>query len=191
MKMILWISLFFLSFVGMIAGLYFAKDKIHPPTQTQPHAGSPAHEGSAGPDSSYDSPVDSLSVVTDGLLSQLSERVNDVQERDATIAKLNAQVAMLKKENDSLKKQSANLADLKLLKLKQEERIAELAKTLGAIKADVLSPMLANLPDEVITIIYDKAQAKERTKIFNALPPERSGRILSQIAGGETGKKTN
>jgi Mg/Co/Ni transporter MgtE len=74
------------------------------------------------------------------------------------------------------------------MKLKQEERIQGLSKTISSIKPEVLKPMLANLPDEVVKIIYDKAKVKDRAKIISALPAERSGRIVRQIAGESVGE---
>jgi hypothetical protein len=191
MKIVIWITLFFLTFIGAIAGVYFAKDTIISKTQKKP-----AHEESqeeshalAGDDSTHGgSPVDSLIVVVEGLVSQLSERVKELQERDVTIEDLKSQIAKREAEIGNLKIQLTGLDELQQMKLKQEERIQGLSKTISSIKPEVLKPMLANLPDEVVKIIYDKAKVKDRAKIISALPAERSGRIVRQIAGESVGE---
>lgn len=184
MKLVLWIAIFVLTFAGMIAGFYFGKEKILAKTQNAPFLPrTKSHAAAATADTTYDSPMDSLAVVIDGLVAQLSNRIKEIQKRDATIKGLNEQVAALKNENERLKQQMAAMENLKTLKAQHEQRIQDVSKTISSMKVEVLAPILANLPDEVVAIIYDKAKAKDRAKIFSALPPERSGRIVRQIAG--------
>ena len=70
----------------------------------------------------------------------------------------------------------------------EEQRLQDLAKMLGSMKPDVLSPILASLPDNLVKIFYYKAKAKDRAKIFNALPADRAGKILTDIADTTKGE---
>ncbi|TDI87983.1 MAG: hypothetical protein E2O78_00265 [Caldithrix sp.] len=71
----------------------------------------------------------------------------------------------------------------KFSKAQEEKKLQEMSKMLGSMKPNVLSPVLANLPDNLVQIFYDKAKSRDKVKIFNALPPDRAVKILKKIVG--------
>ena len=105
-----------------------------------------------------------------------------MQARDSTIQALKSELAQLYKERESLNKRIQALEETNKEKIDQEKELQDLAKILGTMNADVLSPILQNLPDDVIHIIYDKAKSKDRVTIMNALAPKRAGKIMREMA---------
>ena len=61
--------------------------------------------------------------------------------------------------------------------------IADLAKTLGSLRADDIGPILANLPDDLVQLVYNSARPRDKSKFFNSLSPGRAGRIVRQMVG--------
>ena len=51
------------------------------------------------------------------------------------------------------------------------------------MKADVLGPILENLSDQVVKILYDKAKEKDKANLLKSLKPERAGKLMNELAG--------
>ncbi len=184
MKAVLWISFYFMTFLGLIAGMYFSKERIVEETQDMPVLSRTEwHEFVTSIDSTSLHLVDSLGVVMGGMLGQMSFYVTEINKRDSTIQALKTELAGLYKERESMQNTIASLREANKDKIDQEKELQDLAKTLGRMKADVLKPILQNLPDEVIRIVYDKAKSKDRTKLLNSLAPDRAGRLMRRKAG--------
>jgi len=185
MKTVLWISFYFITFLAMILGLYYGKDSVMKKTKDVPVLNySQYHRDAAVEDSSYTEKIDSLAVVVEGMLGELAEYVSQLQDRDFKLAQQQYEIEKLRNENKSLKEEQKKMEEAKVNynKAQEEEKLQDLAKMLGTMKPDVLAPILANLPDNLVQIFYDKAKSRDRAKIFNALPPERAGRILTKMA---------
>ena len=185
MKTVLWVSFYFITFLALILGLYFGRDTVMEKTTNVPVLNyTQYHRDAAIEDSTYTEKIDSLAVVVEGMLGELAEYVSQLQDKDFKIAEQKYEIEKLKNENKSLKtaqtKQEEN--KIKYNKEQEEQKLQELAKMLGTMKSDVLRPILSNLPDKMVQIFYDKAKPKDRVKIFNALPPDRAGKILTEIA---------
>lgn len=186
MKIALWISFYFLAFVGMVAGMYLSRDKIYEETEKVPVLNYTAyHQQEAQQDSSYVESIDSLAVVIEGLLSQLTDYVTQLNEKQSLIMQKDRQINELRQENEILKKQIASIEEQKksFSKEQEQKRIQELANTLSTMKPDVLAPILTNLPDDLIKILFDKAKKSEKAVIVKALPPKRAGKIMAEMAG--------
>lgn len=186
MKTVLWISFYFMAFLAMILGFYYGKDEVVEETKDVPVLNyTKYHTDAQVDDSTYTEKIDSLAVVVEGLLTELSEYVSQLQDRDSRLQEKESQIEKLKRENDKLKAMRAQQKEekLKFNKAADEKKLQELSKMLGSMKSDVLAPVLKNLPDNLVQILYDKAKPRDRSLIFNALPPDRAGKILTRIAG--------
>ena len=184
MKIIIWSTFYFMTFLCLVVGLYYGRQKVAERTKDMPILGqTPYHIEMSKVDSSAQQVVDPLSVVMEGLLGQISVNVMELQKRDSTVQALQTELANVAAQGKSLIQEVESLKREIEEKVDRENRIQDLAKTLGAMKSDVLAPILANLPDDMISIVYDKAKAKDRTKIFNSLAPARTGRIMRKMAG--------
>jgi len=187
MKIVMWTSFYFLAFVAMIAGMYMNKDKIYEKTEKVPVLNyTTYHEDEAVvQDSSYTESIDSLAVVIEGLLTQLTGYVTELYEKESTILNKNREINKLQQQNDRLKKQIATGEKEKksFNKAQEQKRIQDLANTLSSMKPEILKPILANLPDELIKILYDRAKKSEKAVIIKALPPKRAGTIMADMAG--------
>ncbi len=187
MKIVLWASFYLLAFVAMIAGMYMNKDKIYEKTERVPVLNyTTYHEDEAAvQDTTFTESIDSLAVVIEGLLTQLTDYVTELHEKESTISKKNREINKLRQENDILKKQIASSEQEKksFNKAQEQKRIQDLANTLSSMKPEILGPILANLPDELIKILYDRAKKSEKAVIIKALPPKRAGTIMADMAG--------
>jgi len=186
MKITLWISFYFLAFVAMVAGIYMSKDKLVEKTQDVPVLNyTDYHRDAMIADTSYVESIDSLAVVIEGLLSELTGYVSQLNERDNLILTKNREINRLRQENAILKKQIAQNETSKIsyTKAQEQKRIQDLANTLSTMKPEVLGPILKNLPDDLIKILFDKAKKNDKAVIFKAMPAERAGAIMAQMTG--------
>ncbi|MCZ6818677.1 MAG: hypothetical protein O7G31_04215, partial [Calditrichaeota bacterium] len=77
MKTVLWISLYFMSFLAMIVGLYYSKEQVMENTKAVPVLNyTQYHLDAMVEDTTYTETIDSLAVVVEGLLTELSEYVS-------------------------------------------------------------------------------------------------------------------
>ena len=191
MKIVLWISFYVISFLALIVGMYFARDAVSEKTRNVPVLNyTQYHHDAEVADSSYTEKIDSLAVVVEGLLGEMVEYVTQLQDRDFKLSTQNYEIDKLKMEKEELKKIIEGNEEKKINynHTQEEQRLQDLAKMLGSMKPDVLSPILASLPDNLVKIFYYKAKAKDRAKIFNALPADRAGKILTDIADTTKGE---
>lgn len=186
MKTVLWISVYFMSFLAMIVGLYYSKEQVVENTKAMPLLNyTQYHLDAMVEDTTYTETIDSLAVVVEGLLTELSEYVSQLHDRDFKLRQQRAEIKKLKHENDELTKIKERQQEVKtkFSKAQEEKKLQEMSKMLGSMKPNVLSPVLANLPDNLVQIFYDKAKSRDKAKIFNALPPDRAVKILKKIVG--------
>lgn len=186
MKTVLWISFYFMSFLAMIVGLYYSKEQVVENTKAMPVLNyTRYHLDAMVEDTTYTETIDSLAVVVEGLLTELSEYVSQLHDRDFKLRQQRAEIKNLKHENDELMKIKERQQEVKIKfsKAQEEKKLQEMSKMLGSMKPDVLSPVLANLPDNLVQIFYDKAKSRDKAKIFKALPPDRAVKILKKIVG--------
>ena len=185
MKIILWMSFYVVVFLGMVLGMYYQKEAVIEQTANIPFLDYKDIETDAFvEDSTYYQTMDSLAVVIEGLLGEMAGYVKKVNERDYEIHIKERELNKLKQELEILKQERSEFDDKKVAYNRQQEdkRIQSLATTLSTMKTDVMRPILKNMDDDVIKVLYDKAKAKDRVKIFNALDSDRAGKILNQIA---------
>ncbi len=188
MKTALWISFYFLSFLATMVLMYFSRDKILEKTDSVPVLNyTQYHQDAEMADSVYTEHIDSLAVVVEGLLTELTEYVSQLQDRDMKLSQKEFEIKKLKQENARLKELAKTYEERKISynKAQEDKKLQDLVKMLGDIEEEALAPILGNLPDRLVQIFYDKARPKDRSKIFNSLPPERAGKILADIAGGK------
>jgi len=177
--LLIWTLGLTVTFSGFMAAVYLNKDKLYPPaTRSGPDRFDPRW---ARQDSLTRAKIDSLKFVISELLGQLQKLVETTKAledslwvREEENEHLATTIAGLETTVDSL---SHTIETIKSTQVK----VQDLTKTLGAMKVDVLRPIMANLSDEVIQILYDKAKSKDKRKIFSALPPERASRILKHL----------
>ncbi len=104
------------------------------------------------------------------------------------------QTATIKKQEKEIEGLTATIEELKRRRTleisnQDKKRIIDLAKTLGSMKQEAIKPILANLPDEIIKSLYENAKPKDKPKIFNAMPPARTGRLMRKLAENELNNK--
>jgi flagellar motility protein MotE (MotC chaperone) len=172
-NIIIWTVIFSSTFGGFVATFYFGKDKFTPTLSKIQKPDRP--EAVPVTDSTSTAAIDSLKLVIDELLKQLSEYIVKTQELEQTVSSQKIEIGDLSAKNDSLRKDIENIK-------KHSTRIEDLTKTLGAMKPEVLKPILAKLPDEIVQILYVRAKTKDKQKIFSAMPPERAGKLLKEMA---------
>ncbi|MFQ5674767.1 MAG: hypothetical protein ACE5G1_02635 [bacterium] len=184
MKFVLWVSFYFISFVGMVALMYSRRDKVYEETENIPILNyTQYHQDAAVSDSSYVERIDSLATVIEGMLTEMADYVTQLRSRDEKIVQQQWQIDKITQDNKQLKTKIEELEKFNAQKAHDEQKLQELANTLSSMKADVLGPMLENLSDEVVSIIYDKAKKKDKANILKSLKPERAGKIMSKLAG--------
>lgn len=176
-KVILWGFVFILTFAAFVALFYFGRAKFWPAP-----AGEDRTEQVAQPQIAHSTDdsltaikMDSLIQVTEQLSRQQAGYLKEKQEYEKIIAFQKGQIEVLSAKGDSLAKK------MDLLKV-QETRISDVTKTLGAMKIAELEPILKKLPDEALQILYTKAKTRDKEKIFRAMPPDRAGRLLNEMA---------
>ena len=185
MKIALWISFYLLAFLGMVLGMYYQKDRIIAETEKIPFLD--YNQSSADvfvEDSTYYETMDSLAVVIEGLLGEMAGYVKKVSERDYEIHLKDRELKKLKQENEILKQELSKFDENKMAYTREQEekRLQELANTMSTMKTEVLKPILGNMDDEVIKVLYAKAKVRDRAKIVNALDAERAGKIFNEMA---------
>jgi hypothetical protein len=185
MKMILWISFYLLAFLGMVLGMYYQQDMVIEQAAKIPFIDyNNVQTDVFVEDSTYYHTMDSLAYVVEGLLGEMAGYAKKVNERDHELHLKERELNKLKQEVAILRKERSEFDEKKIAYNKQQEekKLQSLASTLSTMKADVLRPILENMDDEIIKVLYDKAKQRDRVKIFNALESERAGKILNQIA---------
>ncbi len=185
MKTVLWVSFYFVSFMVLIVAMYVSKEQIVEKTEGVPVLNyTKYHRDAVVEDSTYSETIDSLAVVVEGLLTQLTEYVSQLQDRDHKIHSQGAELETLREQLQKLQAASKSHEQEKVDYSRQQDdkKLVDMAKMVGTMKPDVLSPILNSLSDRMVQIFYDKAKPKDRVKIFNALPPDRAGKILTRIA---------
>ena len=107
MKFFIWVSFYFLSFFGLVVGIYLNKDNIHKKTKEVPGFNyTQYHSDAVIADTSFTESIDSLAVVIAGLLGELTEYVSQVQGKDLKIFNQENEMIKLKQEIEKLRKKN-------------------------------------------------------------------------------------
>ncbi len=185
MKTGLWLLFYSISFLGFILAMYFGKDPIFSKTIGIPIFNcTNYHQNMSIADSIYSKKYKPIAGVEKNLQTEWNESLSQLQEQNQIIAEQKLDLDKLMQENKILKKKIRQSEEQKesIKNTREEKKLQELAQMLGSMKYDVLSPILVNLPDKLVQLVYEKARVRDRTKIFNALPADRAGKILSDMA---------
>ena len=164
--------------------MYLRKDVVIEKTEEVPFLNYTDYHRDAiiADDSSYVEKIDSLAAVVGGMLNQMADFVTQLRERDQMILQQNWRLEKVNKNEEELKKKIEELKNFNAKQANNDKELQELAKTLSSMKADILGPILENLSDQVVKIIYDKAKKKDRTNLLKSLKPERAGKLMSELA---------
>ena len=165
--------------------MYFRKDTVIEKTEEVPILNYTQYHRDAiiADDSSYVEKIDSLATVVGGMLNQMAGYVIQLKERDEVILRQNWRLEKVNKNEEELKKKIEELKNFNAKQANNDKELQELAKTLSSMKADILGPILENLSDQVVKIIYDKAKKKDRANLLKSLKPERAGKLMNELAG--------
>ncbi len=185
MKLVLWVSFYFIAFAGMVAFMYLRKDTVIEKTEEVPLLNYTEYHRDAfiADDSSYVEKIDSLAAVVGGMLNQMADYVTQLKERDEMILQQKWRLEKVNKNEKELNKKIKELKNFNAKQANNDKELQELSKTLSSMKADVLGPILENLSDQVVKIIYDKAKKRDRTNLLKSLKPERAGKLMNELAG--------
>lgn len=166
-----------------MAAFYFGKDHILKYTNKEVVV----DPNQARIDSLNAESKDSLVIAMNDLIEKLSEYEEKINEQENVINKQKKeQEKVNNKYTKEIKKLTAINKALRQISKeeidkKQEKTIQDLARTLGSMKVDELRPILKNLPDDMIKLLYNKTKSRDRAKIFNSLPAGRAGRIIRKM----------
>ncbi|MFQ5639694.1 MAG: hypothetical protein ACE5IR_17050 [bacterium] len=168
-----------ISFTGFLAAVYLQKDKLFP--KTSEDAASAAAIAAAIENSKAKAKIDSLTLVLDEILLQLQKHVEKTQELERQVEAKNQELQRLAALNEQMTGRNDSLEQQINIIKATEIKVEDLTKTLGAMKLQVLRPIVQNLSDEVIQILYDRAKNKDKQKIFSSLPPKRASQVLKHM----------
>jgi len=187
MKLVLWVSFYFIAFAGMVAFMYLRKDTVIEKTEEVPFLNYTEYHRDAiiADDSSYVEKIDSLAAVVGGMLNQMADYVIQLKERDEMILQQKWRLEKVNKNEEELKKKIEELKNFNAKQANNDKELQELAKTLSSMKADILGPILENLSNQVVKIIYNKATKRDKANLLKSLKPERAGKLMSELAGNK------
>ena len=185
MKLVLWVSFYLIAFAGMVTFMYLRKDLVIEKTEEVPFLNYTEYHRDAiiADDSSYVEKIDSLAAVVGGMLNQMADYVIQLKERDEMILQQQWRLEKVNKNEEELKKKIKDLKNFNAKQANNDKELQELAKTLSSMKADILGPILENLSNQVVKIIYNKAKKRDKANLLKSLKPERAGKLMSELAG--------
>ncbi len=185
MKLVLWVSFYFIAFAGMVSFMYLRKDTVITKTEAVPILNYTEYHRDAiiADDSSYVEKIDSLAAVVGGMLNQMADYVTQLKERDEMILRQKWRLEKVNTNEKELKKKIEELKNFNAKAANNDKELQELSRTLSSMKADVLGPILENLSDQVVKIIYDKAKKRDKANLLKSLKPERAGKLMNELAG--------
>lgn len=173
-SLILWSVILVSTFVIFGAAFYFARDQIYE-KKAAPQAEKLADTAKRMTTQETSTQrADSLKLVLNGLLKELEANVQENQQLELKLQDKQAEIERLATLNDTLE---AQIERMKTTEIK----VQDLTKTLGSMKTEVLRPILKDLPNKVLEILYDQARSRDKEKIFNAIPPDRASMILKDM----------
>lgn len=105
-----------------------------------------------------------------------------IQKKDTIIDSLSklitSQETEFKIKNNKIEELTNKLSD----KNEQTENAKELAKTFATMKTDEMAPILKNLDDETIILIYENMSNRVRKNYLLALSSQRAASLTKKIA---------
>lgn len=116
------------------------------------------------------------------LKEQLENSKNDFAEKDAKIDSLQN---LLSQQQLNLKEQENQIEKLKtdIEKITNEKNNAQdLAKTFSTMKTDEMRPILKNIDDRTVKIIYKNINNRMKKNFLLALTPQRAASLTKQLA---------
>ncbi len=164
--------------------MYLRKDVVIEKTEEVPFLNYTEYHRDAiiADDSSYVEKIDSLAAVVGGMLNQMADYVIQLRERDEMILQQKWRLEKVNKNEEELKKKIEELKNFNANQANNDKELQELAKTLSSMKADILGPILENLSNQVVKIIYNKAKKRDKANLLKSLKPERAGKLMSELA---------
>lgn len=107
---------------------------------------------------------DTLLRVLEDSIATLAEHL---EERDQSLIALQEQV----------RETEAQIASLE----GRTQQAAELTKTLSRMEIDELTPILSRIGMATLKQLYNTATGRNKTKLIQAMPPERAARFVNQV----------
>ena len=108
-------------------------------------------------------------------LAQVAWYIQQKQEIARERAELEEELSKLQRlhdKTDALLRQRAGM---------EEANLASLAKLYESMKSDQLVPILANLPDERVSLIISKMKKQKASEVLGKIEPERAARITNWL----------
>lgn len=96
---------------------------------------------------------------------EISQERAELEEEKAELQRLHDHTEMLLKQREGL----------------EEANLAALAKLYESMKADQLVPILANLPDDKVSLIISKMKKQKASEVMGKIEPERAARITNWL----------
>ncbi|MBN4081297.1 hypothetical protein JYT44_02920 [Caldithrix abyssi] len=139
------------------------------------------------PESAKSTEVEAKVLIKQSEIDTLDSQILDLKSQfffsGLKVDSLNEQLSFKDAMIEGYKKEIQNLNDTLLALNQQKGRIKELAKTYESMKPNEMKPILANLEDEIIMVIYNQMSSRSRKLIFQALEKKRAAEITKKLAG--------
>lgn len=105
-----------------------------------------------------------------------------LQKKETIIDSLTKVIEFQKAEFKDKDAEIENLKTKVADKEKQTANIKELAKTFSTMKADEMAPILRNLDDQTVILIYENMSNRVRKNYLLALPSQRAASLAKKLA---------
>lgn len=156
--------------------LFFVIMKVSEPNK---QASKSTRQTSAKPNNKY---VKNLEKRYKKLQTELEKSKTNFSLKDTKIDSLKKLVTLLETNLDNSKNQIKKLDD-KLTKTENEEKNGQdLAKTFASMKSEEMRPILKNIDDKTIKMIYKNINNRMKKNFLLALTPQRAASLTKQLA---------
>jgi len=116
------------------------------------------------------------------LQKELTTIKKDIGKSSSVIDSLQKILASKESSLSEQKNQIEKLSESLTQKETQEKSAQDLAKTFSSMKTDEMRPILKNIDDRTIRMIYENVNSRMRKNFLLALTPQRAASLTKQLA---------
>lgn len=163
----------------LVVFIFFAVLKMTEPETKQINASNPGSTKTAKVNNKY---AKNLEKKYKNLQKELTTVKNDIGKSSAVIDSLQN---LLASQETSLSEKESRIEKLNesLTKKETQEKSAQdLAKTFASMKTDEMRPILKNIDDKTIRMIYENVNSRMKKNFLLALTPQRTASLTKQLA---------
>jgi len=113
-------------------------------------------------------------------LSETDSLKQIIEKQKSVVDSLNRELTKLKIDFDNEQKSNEDLTEKLINKTSEVEKAKELAKTFSSMKVDEMRPILQNVDDETIALIYENMSNRVRKNFLLALSSNRAALLTER-----------